>query len=216
MIRFETDSRNVKPGSVFVAIKGHTVDGHDYVDKAIQNGAIEIIAEKEISSSVPVIVVPNTEEYLKEKLKTTNRPIKASLLDQSIIAGIGNIYADEILFLSNINPERKSNSIKDKEMYYVLLDEIQKVEDFEAVLNGFLHIENLDVYVTGSNSKFLSSDIITEFRGRGDEIKVYPLTYGEFYSAFSGDKANAWDEYIMYGGLPGILSFKTEESKKIT
>ena len=68
MIRFETDSRNVKPGSVFVAIKGHTVDGHDYVDKAIQNGAIEIIAEKEISSSVPVIVVPNTEEYLKEKL----------------------------------------------------------------------------------------------------------------------------------------------------
>lgn len=105
------------------------------------------------------------------------------------------------------------NSIKDKEMYYVLLDEIQKVEDFEAVLNGFLHIENLDVYVTGSNSKFLSSDIITEFRGRGDEIKVYPLTYGEFYSAFSGDKANAWDEYIMYGGLPRILSFKTEEQK---
>ncbi len=105
------------------------------------------------------------------------------------------------------------NSIKDKKMYYVILDEIQKVEDFESVLNGFLHIENLDVYVTGSNSKFLSSDIITEFRGRGDEIRVHPLTYAEFYSAYKGKKEEAWDEYIMYGGLPKILSYKTEEQK---
>lgn len=103
--------------------------------------------------------------------------------------------------------------IKDKEMYYVILDEIQKVEDFESVLNGFLHIENLDVYVTGSNSKFLSSDIITEFRGRGDEIRVYPLTYAEFYAVFNGEKEDAWNEYVMYGGLPRILSYKTEEQK---
>ena len=74
------------------------------------------------------------------------------------------------------------NSIKDNDTYYILLDEIQKVEDFESVLNGFLKIPNLDVYVTGSNSKFLSSDIITEFRGRGDEIRIYPLTFSEYIS----------------------------------
>lgn len=103
--------------------------------------------------------------------------------------------------------------IKDEKMYYVILDEIQKVEDFESVLNGFLHIKNLDVYVTGSNSKFLSSDIITEFRGRGDEIKVFPLTFAEFYSVYTGNKNDAWSEYITYGGLPKILTFNTEEQK---
>ena len=104
-------------------------------------------------------------------------------------------------------------SIKDKKMYYIILDEIQKVKDFESVLNGFLHIENVDVYVTGSNSKFLSSDIITEFRGRGDEIRIYPLSFSEFKSAFNGTEENAWNEFIMYGGLPRILSYKTEEQK---
>ena len=83
------------------------------------------------------------------------------------------------------------NSIKDEKVYYCLLDEIQNVPDFESVLNGFLKIPNLDVYVTGSNSKFLSSDIITEFRGRGDEIRVYPLTFSEFLSAFDGTKEEA-------------------------
>ena len=104
-------------------------------------------------------------------------------------------------------------SIKDKKMYYIILDEIQKVEDFESVLNGFLHIDNVDVYVTGSNSKFLSSDIITEFRGRGDEIRIYPLTFSEFNSAFNGNEDEAWNEFIMYGGLPRILAYKTEEQK---
>lgn len=105
------------------------------------------------------------------------------------------------------------NSIKDNKMYYVILDEVQMVEDFESVLNGFLHIENLDVYVTGSNSKFLSSDIITEFRGRGDEIRIYPLSFSEFNSAFKGTEDEAWNEFVMYGGLPKILSYKTEEQK---
>lgn len=103
--------------------------------------------------------------------------------------------------------------IKDKDMYYLILDEVQKVEDFESVLNEFLHIENLDVYVTGSNSKFLSSDVITEFRGRGDEIRVYPLTFSEFYSAFEGNENEAWEQYITYGGLPMILSFNSEVEK---
>ena len=105
------------------------------------------------------------------------------------------------------------NLIKDEKMYYVILDEIQKVDDFESLLNGFLHISNLDIYVTGSNSKFLSSDIITEFRGRGDEIRVLPLSFSEFYSAYNGNKGEAWNEYITYGGLPRILSYKTEEEK---
>lgn len=103
--------------------------------------------------------------------------------------------------------------IKDNDQYFLILDEIQKVEDFESVLNGFLHIRNLDVYVTGSNSKFLSSDIITEFRGRGDEIRIHPLSFSEFYSAFNGTKEEAWEQYIVYGGLPRILSFKNEVEK---
>ena len=106
------------------------------------------------------------------------------------------------------------NSIRDEKVYYCLLDEIQNVPDFESVLNGFLKIPNLDVYVTGSNSKFLSSDIITEFRGRGDEIRVYPLTFSEFLSVFDGTKEEAWNSYIMFGGLPLILNQKTDEQKR--
>lgn len=103
--------------------------------------------------------------------------------------------------------------IIDEKMYYVILDEIQLVSDFESVLNGFLHIKNVDVYVTGSNSKFLSSDIITEFRGRGDEVKVYPLSFSEFLEAYSGNKIDAWNEYLTYGGMPYILTKKTDEEK---
>lgn len=105
------------------------------------------------------------------------------------------------------------SQIKDKDMYYILLDEIQMVRGFESVLNSFLYERNLDVYVTGSNSKFLSSDIITEFRGRGDEIKVFPLSFAEYVKAFKGDKQDAWNEYVLYGGLPLILSKKTDEEK---
>lgn len=103
--------------------------------------------------------------------------------------------------------------IKDDDMYYIILDEIQRVKDFELVLNGFLYEKNLDVYVTGSNSKFLSSDIITEFRGRGDQVKVNPLSFSEFVSAFDGDKYEAWNEYVTYGGMPLILSKKNDEEK---
>ncbi|MBE6140458.1 MAG: ATP-binding protein [Firmicutes bacterium] len=105
------------------------------------------------------------------------------------------------------------SNIKDKEMYYVILDEIQLVEGFEFLLNGLLYEKNIDVYVTGSNSKFLSSDIITEFRGRGDQVRVFPLSFAEFVTAFDGDKYEAWNEYVTYGGLPLILSKKTDEEK---
>ena len=103
--------------------------------------------------------------------------------------------------------------VVENDTYYVILDEIQKVPNFESVLNSFLRKPNLDVYVTGSNSKFLSSDIITEFRGRGDEIKVYPLSFSEFMSTYNGNEINGLNEYIIYGGLPLITTFKSAEEK---
>ena len=103
--------------------------------------------------------------------------------------------------------------IVDEKQYYILLDEVQFVDEFEDVLNSFLHIKNADTYVTGSNAKFLSKDIITEFRGRGDEIKVNPLSFSEFYTAFEGDKRDAWREYFTYGGMPLVLMQHTHEDK---
>lgn len=103
--------------------------------------------------------------------------------------------------------------ITDSDDYYILLDEIQLVKDFESVINGFMHIPNADVYVTGSNSKFLSSDIVTEFRGRGDEIRIYPLNFSEFYSAYGGNFNDAWLTFCNYGGMPLCLSMQTQEDK---
>ena len=115
------------------------------------------------------------------------------------------------------NPDELDKYIRskiiDEKKHYIILDEIQLVPDFESVLNGFLYERNMDVYVTGSNSKFLSSDVITEFRGRGDQIQVFPLSFKEFFSNYSGDKFAAWDEYVMYGGMPLILDKKTEKDK---
>ncbi|MBE6095031.1 MAG: ATP-binding protein [Schwartzia succinivorans] len=103
--------------------------------------------------------------------------------------------------------------IVDAAAYYIILDEVQYLVDFEDVLNSFLHIHNADVYVTGSNSRFLSSDVITEFRGRGDEIRIYPLSFREYSSAYKGTADEAWDDYVTYGGLPLILSRETPEEK---
>jgi predicted AAA+ superfamily ATPase len=106
-----------------------------------------------------------------------------------------------------------SGKIIDDEMYYLLLDEVQLLGNFEAVLNGYMRKDNLDIYVTGSNSKFLSSDILTEFEGRGDEIHILPLSFSEFYSAYDGSKDEAFDDYMVYGGLPAVALMKTDEQK---
>ncbi len=95
--------------------------------------------------------------------------------------------------------------ITDESMYYLLLDEVQMLDCFESVLNGYLHKENMDVYVTGSNAKFLSKDIITEFAGRGDEIHMYPLSFSEFMSVYQGDKYEGLSEYMLYGGIPLVV-----------
>ena len=109
--------------------------------------------------------------------------------------------------------EEINSLIVDNKKYYILLDEIQMLEEFEKVLNSLLHKDNVDIYVTGSNSKFLSHDILTEFRGRGNEIHIYPLSFKEYMSAYEGDKYQGWADYVTYGGLPQILSMKTEEQK---
>ena len=107
------------------------------------------------------------------------------------------------------------SQLKDKEMYYVLLDEVQMVNEFEDVLNSFLHVENVDVYVTGSNARFLSKDVITEFRGRGDEVRIHPLSFKEFFSAYSGEsKIDAMREYMTYGGLPQTVTMTDDEQKE--
>ena len=143
---------------------------------------------------------------------------KNYLLDNGI--GENHIIKLELDSIENeeyTNPKKLyeyvMKKVVDKDTYYVILDEIQKVSDFESVLNSFLRKPNLDVYVTGSNSKFLSSDIITEFRGRGDEIKVYPLSFSEFMSVYSGNEISGLNEYINYGGLPLITTFKSTEEK---
>lgn len=120
---------------------------------------------------------------------------------------------EELLDRRKLNEKIKSLTSNNELMYYIMLDEIQFVDGFEKVLNSLNRNNNLDIYVTGSNSKFLSSDILTEFRGRGDEIRVYPLSFNEFSSAYEGDIDQAWIEYFTYGGLPLILNLKSDQAK---
>lgn len=103
--------------------------------------------------------------------------------------------------------------MQDAEKYYLFLDEVQFMPRFEELLNSMLRIRNIDVYVTGSNSKFLSTDIVTEFRGRGDEVRIYPLSFAEFFSSYDGDYDDAWEEYMVYGGLPQVAQFSLERQK---
>lgn len=141
-----------------------------------------------------------------------------SLIDSGVKADhIISIALDDYGNKYLLDPDELYRYVKslvmDSEDYYILLDEIQLVKDFESVINGFMHIPNADVYVTGSNSKFLSSDIVTEFRGRGDEIRIYPLNFSEFYSAYGGNFSDAWLTFCNYGGMPLCLSMQTQEDK---
>ena len=182
------------------------IERKDYLDKLIarkENGMIKILTGiRRCGKSF--MLDPIFKNYLLESGVEENHIIKIDL--------------DEIENEKYLNPHELNNYIKnnivDNKMHYILIDEIQKVENFEAVLNGLLHHRNLDVYVTGSNSKFLSSDVITEFRGRGDEIRIFPLSFSEFSSAFNKEsKESIWNEYVTYGGMPLILNQKTDEQK---
>ncbi|MEG2457592.1 MAG: ATP-binding protein [Bacilli bacterium] len=147
-----------------------------------------------------------------------NTIFKNYLLDNGIDdTHIISVALDDIDNYNLLNPLELSkylkSKIEDDDMYYIILDEIQLVENFVRLLNGLLRIDNVDVYVTGSNSKFLSSDIVTEFRGRGDEIKVYPLSFAECYSVLKKDKSTIWKEYLTYGGLPLVILQPSIEDK---
>lgn len=130
------------------------------------------------------------------------------ILQMSFDTYENEIYQDPAVFYPYLR-----GKIKDDQRYYILLDEVQLLKDFEAVLNSFSRLPNVDLYVTGSNAKFLSHDVITEFRGRGDEIHMYPLTFKEYMSAYDGDQYSGWTNYALYGGLPLILSYPTPSEK---
>lgn len=107
------------------------------------------------------------------------------------------------------------SKFNDKEPYFILLDEVQLLDCFESVLNSYLHKDNVDVYVTGSNAKFLSEDVITEFAGRGDEVHMQPLSFAEFLSIYNGDKYEALTEYMLYGGIPMVVLREGAENKAL-
>lgn len=169
---------------------------------SMDNGLIKIITGiRRCGKSYLLNVI--FENYLLEQGVDKEHIIKLSL--------------DERQNSKYLNPDELDIYIRsliiDDKKYYLLLDEIQEVKDFESVLIGFMHINNVEIYVTGSNSKFLSSDIVTEFRGRGNEIRVYPLSFSEFFSVYDGTEEKALNEYYTYGGLPLTLLAKTDNAK---
>ena len=145
--------------------------------------------------------------------------IFASYLEQNGVASerIIKVDLEDYKNWNLRNPDNMYSYVEscltDNEMHYLLLDEVQLLDNFEEVLNGFLKKDNVDIYVTGSNAKFLSKDIVTEFRGRGFEVKMFPLNFSEYMSAYSGSKQAGLNEYMLYGGLPQILSYNSEEQK---
>ena len=156
-------------------------------------------------------------DYLLNSNVDSEHIIKFAFDSQDYLDLIGEDLLDINIKKRKVDPKKFNEYIKskivDKDMYYLLLDEIQLLDNFEAVLNGYLRKENLDVYVTGSNAKFLSKDVITEFRGRGWQIHVNPLSFKEFKQVFKGSNDEAYNEYAVYGGLPKLFEFKTEADK---
>lgn len=147
---------------------------------------------------------------------------KSDILNEYIVPNYEILHTIEIAFDSFENKRFRNpdilypylkEQIKDTGMYYILLDEVQLLEEFESVLNSLIRMKNVDVYVTGSNARFLSKDVITEFRGRGDEVHMHPLNFNEFMSVYSGTKQDGWNEYILYGGLPPIINISSPEEK---
>lgn len=156
-------------------------------------------------------------DHLIESGISTDHIIKFAFDSESDLSLIGEDFIGLHISKRKVDPHKFSEYIKSKTadngMYYLLLDEVQEMEAFEYVLNGYLYKSNVDVYVTGSNSKFLSTDIITEFRGRSTEVRVYPFSFAEFLSGYNGDKHGAWRDYCIYGGLPSILTMQSPQIK---
>ncbi len=155
--------------------------------------------------------------YLLDNNVDSDHIIKFAFDSQDYLDLIGEDLLDINITKRKVDPKKFNDYIKskivDKEMYYILLDEIQLLDNFETVLNGYLRKDNVDVYITVSNAKFLSKDVIIEFRGRGWQIHVNPLSFKEFKQVFNGSNDEAYNEYAVYGGLPKLFEFKTETDK---
>ncbi len=181
------------------------IERKKYLDELISlrnNGMIKVITGMRRCGKSYLLFELFT-SYLKKNGVSKNHIISVNLEDYKNreLRNPDNLY-------SYVN-----SRIKDDKMHYIMLDEVQMLDNFEDVLNGFLTIRNVDIYVTGSNAKFLSKDIITEFRGRGFEIKMYPLSFSEYMSVYTGSTQAGFNEYMLYGGLPQILLYETEEQK---
>ena len=178
-----------------------------YVDSLIAskgNGMVKIVTGgRRCGKSYLLFVLFH--QHLKEQGITEDHIIEVSLDDRQ-----NKKLRDPDVLLYYIGEKTR----QDGNTYYVILDEIQLVEDFVEVLLSLMHNPQLDVYVSGSNSKFLSTDVVTEFRGRGDEIRVWPLSFAEFFEAWGGDRQKAWRDYFTFGGLPQVSLF-TDNNKKI-
>mgnify|MGYP003312715655 CR=1 FL=1 len=183
------------------------IERRKYLDKLIAsegNGLVKIITGgRRCGKSFLLFTIFH--QYLIERGVSEDHIIELSLDDWS-----SRRYRDPDILLDYI----VSHVQKDGLRHYIILDEIQLVDEFVEVLLSLMHHSQLDIYVSGSNSRFLSKDVVTEFRGRGDEIHVYPLSFKEFMSVFPGDKQTGWEQYVRYGGLPQILNYHTEQEKQ--
>ena len=169
----------------------------------MNNGAIKVITGLRRSGK-SILLFNIFYEYLLSIGTNPNNIIKIDLDSEQF---------EDLLDYKKLGQYIRSK-INETEQFYIFLDEVQFCKNFEKVLNGLNRYENLDIYVTGSNSKFLSTDILTEFRGRGDEIRVYPLSFSEYYSALTNVEFSvAFNDYLIYGGLPRMLALKTEQQK---
>lgn len=176
-----------------------------YLEKLIDrrgNGLVKVITgPRRCGKSFLLFTI--FKDYLREQGVPDDHIIEATLDDDE----------HEHLLDRHVLGEYVRTRIVDNNMYYVFLDEIQEVDGFERVLNGLLRIKNVDIYVTGSNSTLLSSEISTIFKDRGDEIRVHPLSFSEYMSVYPGSKSEGWDDYVVYGGLPLILAYSKYEDK---
>ena len=182
-----------------------TIERKQYLDELVSlqnNGMIKVISGmRRCGKSYLLFVI--FASYLEQSGIAPDHIIKVDLED----------YKNREMRNPDYLYSYVESRLTDREMFYLLIDEVQMLGSFEDVLNGFLKRGNIDIYVTGSNAKFLSKDIITEFRGRGFEVKMYPLCFGEFMSAYQGSVQAGLNEYMLYGGLPQILSYSTEAQK---
>lgn len=176
-----------------------------YLDKLISkrhNGLIKVVTGLRRCGKSYLLF-----ELFREYLRNEQVP-DDHIIEMAFDSYENKKYRDPEVFFTYL-----MEKICDQKQYYVLLDEVQLLEDFESILNSLVRRKNIDVYVTGSNAKLLSKDIITEFRGRGDEVHMYPLTFGEFMSVYKGNMDDGWRDYVLYGGLPLVIGFSTPEQK---